>query len=422
MNRILRVVGGPLKGAEIALVAGTKIKVGSGDGCDVLVSDPSLGDVAFELEVAEDEVSIITPDGATKTLLDYEAHTFGSSSFAIGAAEGTWPEVVWPEKSEERRAKSEEGRGERDEMPPKADPLREKPKGARPETEDAKAETGGKKRRVSCLVSLVLLAVVIVLALFAFSWLKCCKTCCVEQSASAVVRQVTLAAVAEKFGVSVVETNGQVILRGNMKTRAERLEATAAAFQAKPGVELDLMDDESLDEAAGALVSMIVGDALKVEAATNRIVVLRGDAGTSETLRQVLAAMARDIPGLQNIDCACVVCGEESETPVKVSFASVKAEPQSARSVKAEPQSARSAEVAQKPVRTNGKQAKRPVAVAAPLKLPLCGILTVPYPCIIQKNGTRVFEGGEFGGYTVEKITATAVTLRDGKRTFEWKP
>lgn len=83
MNRILRVVGGPLKGAEIALVAGTKVKVGSGDGCDVLVSDPSLGDVAFELEVAEDEVSIITPDGATKTLLDYEAHHFGSSAFGL---------------------------------------------------------------------------------------------------------------------------------------------------------------------------------------------------------------------------------------------------------------------------------------------------------------------------------------------------
>ena len=109
MNRILRVVGGPLKGAEIALVAGTKIKVGSGDTCDVLVSDPSLGDVAFELEVAEDEVSIITPDGATKTLLDYEAHQFGSSAFAIGAAEGTWPEVIWPEN----RAKAK-GQGTKD--------------------------------------------------------------------------------------------------------------------------------------------------------------------------------------------------------------------------------------------------------------------------------------------------------------------
>ena len=407
MNRILRVVGGPLKGAEIALVAGTKVKVGSGDGCDVLVSDPSLGDVAFELEVAEDEVSIITPDGATKTLLDYEAHQFGSSAFAIGAAEGAWPEVVWPEKNEERGGKSEEGRGdEAGKMPPKADPPKEKPKDAGPETEDAK-----KPSHVSRLVSLVLVAAVVILILLALFWYLRCRQNCRDERCDVVAPRVTLADVADKYGISVVETNGQVVLRGNLKTRAERLEATAAAFQAKPGVELDLMDDESLDEAAGALVAMIVGDALKVEAATNRIVVLRGDAGTAETLRQVLAAMARDIPGLQDIDCARVVCGDEAETPVKVAFASVRAEPQLARSV----------ETVRKPTPGKVKEAKRPVA-AVPQRLPLCGILTVPYPCIIQKNGNRVFEGGEFGGYTVEKITATGVTLRDGERAFEWKP
>ena len=269
-------------------------------------------------------------------------------------------------------------------------------------------------------MSLALLAIVIALAVLAFWWLKCRKGCCIEQAA-AVVPRVTLVDVAEKYGVAVVETNGQVVLRGNLKTRAERLEATAAAFQAKPGVELDLMDDESLGEAAGALVSMIVGDALQVAAATNRIVVLRGDSGTVETLRLVLAAMARDIPGLTNIDCAEVACGEEQEMPAKITFSSVKAESQSARPVEPEALSERPLEVVQKPIIVKGKQPKRSVAVA-PQRLPLCGILTVPYPCIIQKNGTRVFEGGEFGGYTVVKITATAVTLRDGKRTFEWKP
>ena len=408
MNRILRVVGGPLKGAEIALVAGTRVKVGSGDGCDVLVSDPSLGDVAFELEVAEDEVSIITPDGATKTLLDYEAHQFGSSAFAIGATEGAWPEVVWPEKkSEELRVKSEEVSS--GEMPPKVDPLKEKPKDARPETEGAKDEKGGKRRRVSCLVSLVLLAVVIVLALLAFWWLRCRGECCGERC-DVVAPRVTLVEVAERYGASVVETNGQVVLRGNLKTRAERLEATAAAFQAKPGVELDLMDDESLDEAVAALVSMIVGEALKVEAATNRIVVLRGDAGTSARLRELMLAMARDIPGLANVDCARVVCGLESNAPVTLSFVQPTAPSSNAVEVVRQ---------TQPPVLAPSRE-RRPAA--APLKLPLCGILTVPYPCIIQKNGNRVFEGGEFGGYTVEKITATAVTLRDGKRTFEWRP
>ena len=404
MNRILRVVGGPLKGAEIALVAGTKVKVGSGDGCDVLVSDPSLGDVAFELEVAEDEVSIITPDGATKTLLEYEAHQFGSSAFAIGAAEGAWPEVVWPERrSEELRVKSEEVSSGG--MPPKADPLKDKPKGTGPD-----AESTRKPSHVSRLVSLVLAAAVVILlllALFCYLW---CRQNCREGRCDVVVPCMTLADVAGKYGVSVVETNGQVVLYGNLKTRAERLEATAAAFQAKPGVELDLMDDESLDEAADALVSMIVGEALKVEVATNRIIVLRGDAGTSALLRELMLAMARDIPGLANVDCARVVCGLESDAPVTVSFVQPTTPTSNAVEVVRQTQ----------PPVLAPSRGRRPAA--APLKLPLCGILTVPYPCIIQKNGNRVFEGGEFGGYTVEKITATAVTLRDGKRTFEWRP
>ena len=116
MNRILKIVGGPLKGAEIALVAGTKVKVGSGDDCDVLVSDPTLEKFAFELDVAEDEVTITTPDGAAKTMLDCEAKEFGSSAFAVGPAEGKWQEIVWAEKkSEEGSGKSEEGRGKSEE-------------------------------------------------------------------------------------------------------------------------------------------------------------------------------------------------------------------------------------------------------------------------------------------------------------------
>ena len=98
MKRILKIVGGPLKGAEIALVAGTKVKVGSGDDCDVLVSDPTLEKFAFELDVAEDEVTLTLPDGAARTLLDFEVREFGSSAFAVGPAEGVWQELVWPEK------------------------------------------------------------------------------------------------------------------------------------------------------------------------------------------------------------------------------------------------------------------------------------------------------------------------------------
>ena len=398
MNRILRVVGGPLKGAEIALVAGTRVKVGSGDACDILIADSTLGKAAFELDVGEDEVTIVTPDGTAKTMLDFEAKEFGSSAFAIGPAEGAWQEIVWPEKREEGRGKSEEDDGEvAGDVPPKMDPLKGR-KDVSPETEDGK-----KPSRVSRLVSLVLLAVAVILLLLALFWyLRCYRGCC-ESRCEAVAPRVTIEEVAARYGLSVSETNGQTLVRGNLKTRAERLAATAAAFQAKPGAEVDIVDDESLFESADVLLGLVAqGLSVRVAAATNRVVALKGSVGSADSLRGVLAALAADVPGLVKVDCAGVAVadggglGEEPALPVPA-------------------------------ITTSGAPAApvRPAPVVARQdapKLPVCGIVMTPYPCLILKDGTRVSEGGEFGGYAVKRISADSLTLSDGARTFEWKP
>ena len=414
MNRILRVVGGLLKGAEIALVAGTRVKVGSGDGCDVLVADPSLGKTAFELDVGEDEVTIVTPDGTAKTMLDFEAREFGSSAFAIGPAEGAWQEIVWAEKrSEELRGKSEEGSdGVAGEVPPKADPLKDR-EDVRPETEDGK-----KPSRVSRLLSLVLLAVAVVLLLLALFWyLRCCRGCC-EQRCEAVAPRVTLAEVAARYGLSVSETNGQTVVRGDLKTRAERLAATAAAFQAKPGAEVDIVDDESLYEAADALLGLVAqGTSLKVAAATNRVVVLKGSVASADFLRETLAALAKDVPGMAKVDCSAVACADKPFGDEWLSRVPKAEKSQPAAVVPAAAALAAAVPVAVVPARTPARASKPTVP-----RLPVCGIVMTPYPCIILKNGLRISEGGTFGGYTVRCITADSLTLSDGVRTFEWKP
>ena len=407
MNRILKIVGGPLKGAEIALVAGTKVKVGSGDDCDVLVSDPTLEKFAFELDVAEDEVTITTPDGAAKTMLDFEAREFGSSAFAVGPDEGKWQEIVWPEEREEGRGKREgDDGGGAGEVPPKAEPRKDKAEDAGHAAEDAK-EDEKKPSRVSRLVSLVLVVAAIVLVLIAILCLRCCRNCR-ELPCETVASRMTLSEVAARYGLTVAETNGQSVIRGDLKCRADRLAATAAAYQAQPGVEVDLSDDESLLEAAEALIGMVAGGSLKVIGATNRVVTLKGKVGSVEELRWVLGAFDRDVPGVAKIDCGQVICGSAPAPKAIVAVGDVKpaaaVAPQTTAAVPP---------VAALPAKVGHKAAPR---------LPLCGILTVPYPCIILKNGSRISEGGAFGGYVVEKIRADALTLRDGERTFEWKP
>jgi hypothetical protein len=55
-------------------------------------------------------------------------------------------------------------------------------------------------------------------------------------------------------------------------------------------------------------------------------------------------------------------------------------------------------------------------------EMPVAGILTVPYPCLVLNDGTRAMEGARFGDYVIEKIEADRVIVRQADGTFEWRP
>ncbi|MBQ8125301.1 MAG: hypothetical protein IJ173_05350, partial [Kiritimatiellae bacterium] len=74
--------------------------------------------------------------------------------------------------------------------------------------------------------------------------------------------------------------------------------------------------------------------------------------------------------------------------------------------------------------RTGDPAASRAARLAAPARptLPVCGILTTPYPCLVLKNGMRVLEGAPLGDSIVLKIEADAVTLTNANGRIVWKP
>jgi hypothetical protein len=55
-------------------------------------------------------------------------------------------------------------------------------------------------------------------------------------------------------------------------------------------------------------------------------------------------------------------------------------------------------------------------------EMPVAGILTVPYPCLVLCDGTRAMEGARFGDYVIEKIKADCVIVHHAGGTFEWRP
>ena len=408
MSFILKIVEGPNRGAEIALVEGVAVTLGKGDECDIVLADSTLPEEPLSIEANGDAVTV---NG--EQLEQFAVKTLGATSFAVGPSDAPWGELKWPAKGEISRkdaepqgkeTQAEEAHGEED--------LRDS---ATPREEKADAPEPEKKKHgcLGCLVVLVLL----VLLLGVLAWLFRATVRPYAEKVLAYAREslhvgggtggagmgaalpMTLSEVASSYGLELEENDGQAKLSGNLKTRAERLRATAEAYEARPGVDLDLSDDESFRAAADDALFTITEGAMKVVAATNRVLSIAGTSPSPFALKRILESLSADLPKLRDIDATGVAYGmvpgnekseegdgDDGETPIGVFHA-----------------------------RRRTSKAKEP-------SLPVCGILTAPYPCLVMRDGSRVLEGAALGGNVIVKIEADAVTVTNATGRFTWKP
>ena len=58
MKFLLKIVQGPNAGAEIALVEGVRVTLGSADSCDIVLADPTLPAEACAIEASADSVAL----------------------------------------------------------------------------------------------------------------------------------------------------------------------------------------------------------------------------------------------------------------------------------------------------------------------------------------------------------------------------
>lgn len=415
MTWLLKITDGPMRGAEIALVNGMRLKVGSGADCDIVVADASLGATAFTLDVADAAVTLVTPDGDARVMNSFETHGFGTSVFAVGPAEGVWEELRPAAAKAEAAA---------------AEPTAPADGASAAEPAKPAEETPAPRRRRSCFSCL--LAALILLLLAVLGWLLWARghvdaaslwkrgvaiwqnrSEAVEKPQSAVPAAKAESASVDEIiranALTVVETNGAKVVTGNLKRRTERL-ALRALLQAKDrGCKLDLTDDETLAEGVASMLGMIVEDAVRLAFATNRVVGLKGYAASEEQLEELTRALLADVPGISQIDATQVqVGGLPVAVPTTTSSAAVK-----------RPVAEKAEVVLQK--EGNGKE-QRPAIVAKPsVRLPVAGVLTRPYPCIVMPDGHRLVEGAQFGTATIVKIEAERVTLRENGRLVVWE-
>lgn len=403
MNFILKIVEGPNKGAEIALVEGVAVTLGKGDDCDIVLADSTLPGEPLTIEASESGVNV-----GGEALEPFNVKTVGATAFAVGPADAPWGELVWPKAEVEETGDSPE-KSEKSEKPEKA----KKPES--PET----SEEPAKKRRGGCLGCLVaLLVLLLVLAgLVWFFWAEVKPHAeslwekvrtgwwnadgSADQASSISEAQVSaIQGVADKYGLSLVESDGKVRLSGNLKTRRERLTATAEAYEAQPGVELDVSDDESFRTAADDALFTLAEGALKVVAATNRVLSVAGSSPSPQSLKKVLEALNADLPKLRNVDVSGVVISPGAPGP-KDDDGEVGEFMKAQKSRKS-------------------KSARVPKS-SSPV-LPVCGILTTPYPCLVMRDGRRIMEGATIDDSVIVEIGADSVTFTNSTGRFTWKP
>lgn len=408
MNFLLKIVEGPNRGAEIALVEGVAVTLGKGDECDIVLADSTMPEEPLSIEAADDAVTV---NG--ERLEQFAVKTIGATSFAVGPADSPWGELKWPKKEDISRkdaepAEAQSGEDEssrRDAEAQSAEEEEENLRDSAPQREE--------KKRHGCLGCL-LWAVLLVLLLAALAWLFRATVRPYAEKALAYAREslhlggwtggsgigaalpMTLSEVASSYGLELEENDGLAKLSGNLKTRAERLRATAEAYEARPGVDLDLSDDESFKASADDALFTITEGAIKVVAATNRVLSIAGTSSSPVALKRILESLNNDLPKLRDVDAAGVVYGkvpgnaagdnDDGEALIGVTHA------------------------------------KRRAARAKDPSLPVCGILTTPYPCLVMRDGSRVLEGASLGGNVIVKIEADAVTVTNATGRFTWKP
>lgn len=394
MSFLLKIVQGPNAGAEIALIEGTNLSVGTSSDCDIVLTDAALAARAFELEVSQERVVVIH-NGRTLKLAPYHVTVIGTTALVVGSAEEAWKELVWPAPTKASLSAEEEA-------------LDEAIESAEEKTVVKPARKRSKKSGVF-LLFLLLLGAGIGFAFWKYpeqskaysqqtwAWIKATTGSLFSDaepeaatSTAAEAPEATLETIAQTYGFTLSTVNDKVCAKGDFKTRAERLTATAQAYAMQPGILLDFADDESLRSAMEQHLDLISEGGLKVVQLQARQVALAGRVDSQADLEKILLSIRTDMPKIVKIDCEEVVI-----TPPVTTL--------------------------NKPLKTPRKKTAKATAKNAS-KMPVVGILTIPYPCLVLSDGTRAMEGARFGDYTIQTIATDHVVLGGPQGSFIWRP
>ena len=448
MPKLLKILTGPQEGAELELDAGIALRMGTDDSCDIAIVDAMAPAQALEVVLEGDDVFVTAaaerifagdaalPVGEKTTLPDYTILTIGSTRCAIGDADKPWPPLRWipldvllaekPEAKEEE--KPQEQTPEQTEEAPLSREQVEK-------LDELQSKQRAKRSRGFAIISWLLLILICAAGMWftgRYVW--------------------KIAAPKEKEEAKDIAENAH-------KTRLERLPKESSQTFVKLVEEAvkyfpenaklsnlvkwkdpEMTDDETLARSVKELVWGLTEGRLQLVSLKDRVARLMGMTNSEEEWNTIVDNIRHDVPRLASVESdvvyADVMAAKLREALAKTGFQDVRVEilPGELQFVGYAPKESRPKESSQTFVKlveeavkyfpenaklsnlVKWKDSKTAIEGEEPVEpkarqLPITGIVVHPYPCVILADGQRLGPGSQVGGYTIDEISLTEVSL-----------
>ena len=467
MPKILKILTGPQEGAELELDVGIALRIGTDDSNDIVLVDAMAPAQALELVMEGDDVSVtaaaerlfagdaVLPVGEKTILPDYTILTIGSTRCAVGDADKPWPPLRWIPLDVLLAEKTQ----------PKEDEKTEEPK--QPEQEEAplsreqvekldelQSQKRAKRGRGFAMISWLLL----ILICAAGMWFtgrhvwnlaapKNAETVEISENAHK-TRLEKLREKAEALNLTLEEDEDGNLTRisGNVPKTSQRTSIEQIVKYDCPNVVCEMTDDETLARSVKELVWGLTEGRLKLVGLKDRVAKLMGMTNNEEEWKTIVDNIRHDVPRLATVESdvvfADVMAAKLREALAQTGFHDVRVEilpgelqfvgyaPKENRqtfiklleeAVKYFPENARLSNLVKWKEENMVVDGETPVEPKV-RQLPITGIVVHPYPCVILADGQRLGKGSMVGGYTIDDISLTEVSLSKEDERLTWRP
>ncbi|MBR4902194.1 MAG: hypothetical protein IKZ46_14750 [Victivallales bacterium] len=468
MPKILKILTGPQEGAELELDAGIALRIGTDDSCDIVLVDAMAPAQALELVMEDDDVSVTAsaerlfagdaalPVGEKTSLTDYTILTIGSTRCAIGDADKPWPPLHWIPLdillAEKPETKEEEKPQEQPPEQPEETPLsREQVE----KLDELQSQKRAKRSRGFAILSWLILILICAAGMW-FTGRHVWKLAAPKRADDTTniaenahkTRLEKLRERAIALGLTIEEEEDGSIKRisGNVPKTSQRTVIEQIVKYDCPNVVCEMTDDETLARSVKELVWGLTEGRLKLVELKDRVAKLMGMTNSEEEWNTIVDNIRHDIPRLAKVESdvvyADVMAAKLREALSKTGFHDVRVEilpgelqfvgyaPKESsqtfvklleEAIKYFPENARLSNL------VKWKDPETPVDETTPAtpkaqRLPITGIVVHPYPCVILADGQRLGTGSMVGGYTIDEISLTEVSLSRNEEKLTWRP